>query len=106
MTTSIYSYMGSRVHLGMDDRLAEDYNQAMHAWFQAQKDFEKVHGRKCTTDELIKGEVLIRVTNQQAEAYNAVAKFMNKMYDDGLVLTEEECSSEYLIKVDSKEEAA
>jgi hypothetical protein len=83
----------------MEDRLAEAYNRAMEAWFQAQRDFEKKYGRKCTGVELMSGKVKISMSSEEAEAFNKVANFMNSQYARGLILTEEECPSNYLVKL-------
>ena len=98
MTMSTYSYNGSHIHLKLNDDIATDYNNAMKAWFQAQKDFERVHGRKITVKELPKMQ--IRATEAQYKAWNTVAQFINENIEKGLiVIKEEECTSSYLEKI-------
>jgi hypothetical protein len=99
MAKSIYSFQGSKVHLKMEDRLAEGYNRAMKAWFQAQIDFEKHNGRKITVEEIMEGKLKIVCDGQDSNAYNTVVKFMNKLYDNGLVLNMDDCTSDYLEKL-------
>lgn len=99
MGKSNYSFQGSRVVLRMEDRLAEAYNRAVDNWFQAQKDFEKKHGRKATSSDLMNGAVQIRSSREEFEAWNKVANFMNAQYARGLVLNIDECPSDYLVKL-------
>ena len=96
---SVYSYNGSHLHLTIDDNFANAYNKAMDAWFQAQKDFERDHGRKVTSDEVMHGVLQIRASREEGDAWNKVAKFVNNKIKEGLELTEEECTSSYLVKL-------
>jgi hypothetical protein len=99
MATYMYSYNGSVVHLLLNENLANAYNRAMTSWFQAQKDFEEIHGRKITADEVIKGKLRISVSEEEGLAWNKIACIINGMINDGLTLKEEDCTSIYLEKL-------
>lgn len=100
----VYSYMGSKVLIKVDDIVADNYNRAMDEWFAAQERFEIDNGRKITQEEIIDGKLQLRLTPAEFASYNAIADFMNKQIEKGLILTEEDCPSDKLIKVDVVEE--
>ncbi len=99
MAKSIYSYGGSKLHLRMDDSLAEAYNRGIDAWFQSQVDFEKKYGRKPKTVEDI-GLLRIKATKQEMNAWNKVADTLNDLIKNGLELSTDDCpDDDRLIKL-------
>ncbi len=95
---SAYSWMGSRLHLVLEDDVADTWNQAQDAFFAAQKRHEAVHGTKWTGDEPLE----IYWSNDSAEIWNKIADLINlliEMNGGELDILEEEITSDYLIKL-------
>lgn len=94
---STYSWMGSRIHLVIEDEVAEAYNRAQDAFFQAQKNHKETHGTDWNPTE----PLLIDWTEEETKAWNGVADVINALCDlsGSLDIPEEEMTSDYLVKV-------
>lgn len=101
MTQSVYSYQGSDLHLILDDKLAENYNNAMQAYYDAQVEYVKKHNLDRMTEEAMK-DLRFRLTDEQHAAYNAITSVLNlliKINGGFLNLYEEDMPEDYLIKI-------
>lgn len=95
---SIYSFYGSRLHLILEDDVAEAYNRAAQAFYDAQINHKERTGTKWTPDE-----PLLMVTNDaDQKAYDDVGRVINLLVEingGGLEIYEEEMTSDYLVKL-------
>ena len=95
---SAYSWMGTRLHLLLEDKIAADFNQAQDAFFAAQKYYKE----NCNVPWNGEGTLLIHWTDEQQLAWNNIARIINLIIEvngGGLDITEAEITSDYLIKV-------
>ena len=98
MSQSAYSWMGTRIHLVLEDDFANAYNRAQEGFFQAQRDFEAQHGTKWTGFERIG----MPWTNEELNAWNGIADVINllvKLNGGSLNIPESEVTSDFLIKL-------
>jgi hypothetical protein len=100
MTQSYYSWCGTRVHLILDDEVATAYNKVQDAFKDAQLKFKAEYGTPWdpTTQPLY----MENVTDEELEHRDKVAKLINLLIEvngGGLDITEEELTSEYLVKL-------
>lgn len=98
MSQSAYSYNGTRIHLVIDDDVAEAYNQAQDAFFAAQRLHKEWHG----SDWNYTMPLSINWTDKQAKAWNNVAAVINAMCAlnaDGIAVADE-MTSDYLVKLE------
>jgi len=98
MTQSTYSWCGSQLHLVLDDDLAANYNRAQSAFFEAQKLHMRKTGQQWTGVE----PLFITWTEEEQAAYSNFAKLINTLIEvngGSLAITEEEMTSDYLIKL-------
>lgn len=95
---STYSVYGTDVHLILDDEFAENYNNAQHEFFDAQKvHMEKVGSAWTGTEPLY-----IKWSEEQRKAFDDFAVLMNHMVElngGSLNITEESMTSDYLVKL-------
>lgn len=97
---SYYSYYGSRLHLILEDEIADGFNRFLKSFYQAQSRHNEVHGQRWDPDN----EALsIRTNDKDKAAYDAVGeviKLLVKINGGGLDIPEEELTSDYLVKLD------
>lgn len=98
-TQSTYSWMGTKLHLVLDDGLAGAYNRATTAFFEAQKNHKLAYGTSWhPTDPLA-----VSWTEEEQNAWNNMAEFINSLValNGGFLdITEEEMTSNYLEKIE------
>lgn len=97
---SIYSFYGSRLHLILEDKLAEAYNRRIEQWYEAQEHHLKVTGKKWDPKDL--PLLLMRKDDEAQDAYDKVGSVIRLLVEingGGLDLPEEECTSDYLVKL-------
>lgn len=98
MTQSAYSWMGTRIHLVLDDDVAALYNQAQDCFLEAQINHRKVHGSKWNPDQPLE----IAAPKGAFEAWNQIASIINlisKVNGGTLDIPGSEVTSNYLIKL-------
>lgn len=97
MTQSVYSWMGSPLHLVLEDDLALAYNEAQDAWFKAQDDHKEKYGTPWEPHL----PLAIDWTERQRTAWNSIAAVINLLCEinDGLDIPEEQVTSDYLEKL-------
>lgn len=97
MSQSIYSVYGTRIHLMLDDEFAKNYNVAVDAFNEAQKNYMIRH------QSAWNGEPLwVDWTDEAHAAYNDFADLMNhmiKLNGGALDIKEEDLVNGYLTKV-------
>lgn len=99
MTQSYYSWMGTPLHLILDDDFAAAYNRAQAAFFQAQKDHLARTGSHW---DPINEHLLIHWTDEEQSVFDQFAVFMNSYIElngGSLHITDEEMTSNYLVKL-------
>lgn len=95
---SVYSFLGSPLHLVLADRVAEGYNHTVDAFIQAQLDHEKRTGQKWNE----KNPLRMPNNKNDLDAYNRVAKVINlliKINGGDLDIPEGQCVSDYLERI-------
>ncbi len=95
---SVYSWMGTRIHLVLEDDLATAYNRAQVAFFEAQNRYQRVHGSTWTGKEPLD----FYWQEGDGDAYNKIASVINLLIEVNggtLDIQEEETTSDYLIKL-------
>lgn len=100
MPQSIYSYYGSRLHLILEDRVAEGYNRFLESWYTAQNLHLQKHEKPWDPD---KEPLLINYKKEDKEAYDNIGRVITLLIEIngcGLELSEEECSDDFLVKVE------
>lgn len=100
MSQSVYSYYGSRLHLYLEDEIAEGYNRFMDSWYKAQQLHRELHEREWDpkTEPL-----LIDYESKDKKAYDDVGRIINLLVEingGGLEIPEEETTEDYLVKVE------
>ena len=96
---SYYSWMGSPLHLILNDDFAAAYNRAQAAFFQAQKDHL---ARTGSPWDPVNEQLLIHWTPEESSAFDKIAVFMNSYVElngGGLNITEEQMTSDFLVKL-------
>lgn len=99
MTQSYYSWMGTRLHLLLEDDLAEAYNRAQVVYFEAQDRHLERTGLKW---DPVSEPLLIHWTEEEQLAWDKLARIVNLLVEvngGSLSIPEEEMSSDYLIKL-------
>ena len=97
---SAYSWMGTRLHLLLEDKIAADFNQAQDAFFAAQKYYKETHAN--LPWDGVSSSLLIHWTEEQQLAWNNLARIINLIIEvngGGLDITDAEITSDYLIKL-------
>jgi len=96
---SYYSYMGSPLHLILEDELAEAFNRRLKQFFDAQIQHLETHGRKWDPET----EPLLMAKDDEAqEAYDKVGRVINLLVEingGGLHIPEEQLPDDYLVKL-------
>ena len=96
---SSYSWMGTRIHLVLDDDFAANFNRAQDAFFEAQRHHKTVFGTPWEPT----APLMIDWTTKEQLAWNKLAELINlliEMNGGTLNIQESEITSDYLVKVD------
>jgi hypothetical protein len=96
---SAYSWYGSRIHLVLEDEVADAYNRFLKAWYDAQVKHKEVHGKQW---DPVDEPLLINYNDRDKEVYDALGNIINKLVElngGGLEIPEEEMTSDYLVKL-------
>lgn len=102
MAQSVYSFLGSPLHLVLEDYIAERYNRFIDSYLDAQEKHRERTGRKWSPNEPLKMDV----EEGDNEAYNGVGRIINLLIEingRGLEISEELITSDYLEKVSDLE---
>ena len=95
---SAYSWMGTRIHLVLEEEIADAYNRAQDAWYKAQDDHKIRTGARWDphTEPL-----LINWTDAEKKAYDDIGRIINLLakVNGGLDIPEEEITDDYLVKL-------
>ena len=95
---SYYSFYGSPLHLILEDEIADGYNRAAKAFYDAQKAHLERTGTRWDPSE----PLWIETTDEDQAAYAAVGKIINLLIEvngGGLQIPEEEMTDDYLVKL-------
>lgn len=95
---SVYSWMGTDIHLVLEDDFANDYNRAQEAFFTAQIIHKTATGSAWNG----RGPLQMNWTEKEFQAFDKVGKFINLLIDmngGSLNLTEEQMTSDFLVKL-------
>lgn len=95
---SVYSWMGSRIHLVIEDDVANAYNRAQDAFITAQANYMETTGTEWTGKE----SLWMNWTDEEQTAWNGVAAVINdlvKLNGGSLDIPEEETTTTYLVKL-------
>lgn len=98
MAQFVYSWMGSPLHFVLEEELANAYNRAQEAFFEAQQHFKLKNGTEWTGREMIEMDW----TSEEQKAWNAIASVINlliKINGGGLDIPEEQCTTDFLVKL-------
>lgn len=96
-----YSWNGTRIHLVVEDQIADAYNRAFDKFLQAQKDFRVLAGRAWSPAD---GNETLFITwdDDEMEAWNNVAAVINgivKLNGGSIDIAGAEMNSNYLKRV-------
>ena len=95
---SYYSFLGSPLHLLLEDQIADAYNRTTQAFFDAQKNHQKRTGSKWTPEQ----PLWMETNDEDKAAWKAVADVINlliKINGGGLDIPEDQCTSDFLVKL-------
>lgn len=98
MAQSYYSFYGSRLHLILEDEIAEAYNRVAAEFIEAQVRHEQIRGVKWNPDE----PLLMKTNDKDQEAYKKVGdviRLLCEINGSGLDIPEEECTHDGLVKL-------
>lgn len=93
-----YSYLGSPLHLVLEDEIAEGFNRLHDAFIAAQLKFKEEYGVNWTPDLPLN----IQASEEDFDAYNKVGRVINLLAEingGGIAIPEEQCTSDHLIRV-------
>ncbi|MET0786025.1 MAG: hypothetical protein ABWY25_04915 [Paenisporosarcina sp.] len=94
-----YSWMGTRIHLVLEEEVADAYNRAQDAWYAAQRDHREYHEREWNPRT---EPIVIDWSDAERNAFNDVGHIINllsKLNGGGFDIPEEEITSDYLVKL-------
>jgi hypothetical protein len=100
MAQHVYSFLGSKLHLVLEDEVAESYNRAVDAFLDAQVEHEKTHGRKW---DPVNEPLLMEINDRDKEVHNQIGdliNFMVKINGGGLDIPEEECTDDHFVRIE------
>lgn len=95
---STYTWMGSPIHVVLDDEIADAFNRAQAAFFAAQLDYKERTGSEWTGHEVLE----MNWTPEEQRVWNAFGSVINALVDlngGSIPITVEDCPSDYLEKV-------
>lgn len=98
MTQPTYSFLGTRLHLVLEEKIADGYNRFVDAFDKAQFDYRKEYGFPWNPNAPLE----IDSTLEDNAAWNAVGSIINLMCEvngGSLDLSEAECTSVYLVRI-------
>lgn len=90
-----YSFLGTPLHLILEDEIAEGYNRFVDAFLEAQSYFKQQNGRPWTYKEPIE----MNLPEGSNDAYDKVGKIINLLSEinGGFIdISEEDCTSDHL----------
>lgn len=93
-----YSFLGSPLHLVLKDEIAEGYNRFVDSFLAAQELFAEEYGVKWTPELPIEP----KIRRGDVDAYNNVGRVINLLVEingGALDISEEQCTSPYLIRI-------
>lgn len=93
-----YSYLGSPLHLVLEDEIADGFNRFHKAFMVAQVTFKEEYGVNWTPDR----PPSIRFNPKDKEAFDNVGRVINLLAEingGGIEIPEEQCTSDYLVRV-------
>lgn len=99
MTQSAYSFLGSRLHLVLENEVADAYNRFTDAFFEAQKKHQELHGVQW---DPVNEPILLEWQGNDKEIWEKVGAIINSLSElngGGIDLPEQECTSDYLVKL-------
>jgi hypothetical protein len=94
-----YSWLGSRIHLVLEEDVADAYNRHVEEFVNAQIRHEKLHGSKWTPDQ----PLMMNLSKKDFEVYDKLADILNQLIElngGGLDIPEEECTSDGFVRLD------
>lgn len=95
---SLYSWMGTRLHLILEDDFADKYNRAQKAFFEAQM----THVERTHQQWLGHETLLIPWTDEEWKAFDDMARIINLLCEvngGSLDIKQEDITSDYLVKL-------
>lgn len=98
MTQSVYSWMGSPLHLVLDDEFVILYNRAADKFLSAQTEFRARTGSSWNGNDPLEATW----TQEEIAAFNKMADLVNFMVEfngGSLHITEEQITSDFLVKL-------
>lgn len=99
MAQSVYSFYGSRLHLVLEDSVADAYNRAVDAFYQGQRHHHEYHEKEWDPKE----KLAILVDPADVKVFNDIGRVINLLGEingGGLDIPEDELTSDYLVRVD------
>lgn len=94
----VYSWMGSPLHLVLEEDIANGYNRFQEAFFQAQVNHKALNGSEWKPNEPLR----IVFEYKDKAAWDAVGTLINLLIEingGGLDIPEEQCTSDFLVKL-------
>lgn len=98
MTQSVYAWMGSPLHLVLEDDVANAYNRFQESFFQAQLNYKQLNGVEWTPDK----QLSIHCTSAENVIWNKIGDLINLLVEingGSLDITEEQMTSDFLVKL-------
>lgn len=98
MSQSYYSWCGTKLHFLLDDNLAAAYNRAYDKFEAAQQSHLETFGSPWNP----RNYLLMNWSDEESHAWNKIARMINTLVEINggtLGITEEECTSNHLIKL-------
>lgn len=98
MAQYTYSWMGSPLHLVLEEDLANAYNRAQEAFSEAQRRYKFRNGTEWTGLE----PLLMNWTPEEQKAWNDIAGLINLLIEingGGLDIPEEQCTTDFFVKL-------
>lgn len=93
-----YSYLGSPLHLVLEDEIADGYNRFHDAFMEAQFEYMERTHLEWAPDQPLN----LRATKEDMESYDKVGRVINLLVEingGGLEIPEDQCTSDHLIRV-------
>jgi hypothetical protein len=93
-----YSFLGSPLHLLLEDDIAEGYNRFVDAFASGQIKFAEENGRKWQPTDAI----WMDITDKDHDAFDKVGRIIDLLVEingGGLSISEEDRTEDHLIKL-------
>jgi hypothetical protein len=94
-----YAVFGSRLHLVLEESVADAYNRFTDAFMQAQTNHMQEHGTQWDPET---EPLLIKFAEDDKRIWSAVGNIINQLIElngGGLELWPDECTSDYLVRL-------